>query len=165
MKIFEIIGRAYMYWKLGWTNYYALLFGLMAYFTIIYNFVLYRYLPANPLTYAGIGIAVVVISIATGLIVKRSGFWGREHQISMEANPALNFPIGEKEILGFDASILGYETTIISLKNQIEVDKKLGVDTTKLLELLDRQEKMLERYREMRAKAKAGNNNQETDEK
>ena len=71
-----------------------------------------------------------------GIIAKRSGFWGREHQISTEANPTLNYPIGEKEILSYDTSILG-------LENMIEVDKKLGINT----ERLDKSISMLKRMR------------------
>lgn len=141
-RVFDIVGRAYMYFKLGWSNYYALVLGMTAYLVIIYNYVLSKYLPLNAIIYVGLGILVIFVSIITGYLSKRSGFWGREHQISTEANPVLNYPIGEKEVLGYDSSILGheasvlgydssilgYETTILQVENQIKVNEKLGVD-------------------------------------
>ncbi len=138
MKVFDLFGRAYMYFKLGWANYLALILGLVAYFTIIYNFILYKYVPANSYTYGLIGIGLVAVSVLVGIVSKRSGFWGREHQVSTEANPVLNYPIGDKEVLAYDSAI-------VSLENSIEVNKKLGIPADRLFYLLTRTKEMRSR--------------------
>ncbi len=134
-KTVDLFGRAYMYFKLGWANYLALVLGLVAYFTIIYNFLLYKYVPANPYTYAFIGLILVAASVVIGIVSKRSGFWGREHQVSTEANPVLNYPIGDKEILSYD-------TAIVLLENQMAVNEALRIPTRELTDILDRTRKM-----------------------
>lgn len=166
-NLWDLIGRSYMYFKLGWSNYISMPLGMTAYLAVIYNFVLNKYLPADTLTYSLIGMGVVLFSWVMGYEMKRSGFWGKEHQISTEANPAINYPIGEKELLGYDATILGYEAAVLNyeasifgyqneiliLKNQMEsagAEKKAELE-----ERIARQEELLRQMREMQERNKA----------
>lgn len=153
-EILNKISVAYFFFKLGWGNYLALILGATAYLTIIYTYLIAPFIKIPAILALGISaILLIIVSTLTGILTQKSGFWGKEHWMGTLSNPALNVPVGEKEILSYDLSIIGYQTGIIGIKNQIEINKVLGISTNELDKALKLQESMLERMIAMRKKA------------
>ena len=123
----EIISRIYFYTKLGWGNYIAWWLGAIAYITIIYALILKAFLPANPLTYILIFMAIMILSLLMGYTMCRKGVYGIESKINTEANPYIHILIGKKEILGYQNSIAGMEREITNYEVQLAILEKLGL--------------------------------------
>lgn len=150
-KVFDKISTLYFYGKLGWGNYISLILGASAYLTIIYTYIIAKFIP-TPDIYLFIGIAcfIAVISIICGYLARKSGFWGKEHWMSTISNPALDKPTGKKDILAYDAGIVGLEVSIMCLENQLDMNSKLGIDNKKIMDALEKQKNILEKMRDMR---------------
>jgi len=102
---------------------------------------------------------VYMISMGVGYIFYNKGYRQRQHLAEAGANPLMDFPMGAKEILGYDDSILGheasllsYESAIIGLENSILINKKLNIPTNKLEENITKQKNMMQRMNEMKDK-------------
>ncbi len=153
MPLKELIARAYFYTKLGWGNYIAWWLGAVTYITIIYALVLKAILPAGPLTYGLVFAGLLLLSFLLGFTMKGKGVYGVEHKINTETNPYINIPIGAKEILNYEAQIFQLGFQIEATKIQIEISKALGIDASRLEQLLPRLEEYKARFEEMLKKA------------
>ena len=123
----ETLARAYFYTKLGWGNYLAWWLGAIAYITIIYELVLKALLPASPITYILIFIAIMLLSLLLGYAMRHKGIYGIEHKINTETNPYINVPIGGKDILGYQNGISALEREINNYDVQMAICSHLGL--------------------------------------
>ncbi len=153
MSLKELIARAYFYTKLGWGNYIAWWLGAVAYVTIIYELALKIILPASPLTYGLVFVGLLFLSFILGYTMKGKGIYGVEQKINTETNPYINIPIGAKEILNYEAQVFQLGFQIEATKLQIEISKALGIDASRLEQLLPKLEEYKAKFEEMLKKA------------
>ena len=98
-------------------------------------------------------IGVIILSILFDFVLLYLGFIQKEYFIGTRDNPTINIPIGAKEILNYEAQVFQLGFQIEATKLQIEISKALGIDASRLEQLLPKLEEYKTKFEELLRKA------------
>ena len=124
------MGRLWQYFVQGLGGYVGILLSLVSSLTIIYNFVIIKFIHPSLVLFFSLLIGFSIIALGLGWLARKTGFWYGSVEAASEINPYLDKILGKKDQLGWEQNLINTDLNIEGMKLTIAFYKDLGYDTT-----------------------------------